>query len=583
MKGLEMKLPVLFGFLMAGGFIALAVSACQRLPVTSPTIPAPASSIPTVAPTQFEQGRISGSVLDQAGKPVAGATVRVQTSQDFTTSDGQGRFVLRGLETGKAVTVSAWKDLYYCAKQETVTPPVQDVQLRLRLYQTNDNPDYAWVPPTGENSCYSCKPGVTQIWLDNDAHGKAALNPRFLSMYNGTDLQGHTSPPVRYSQGDYGKAPIPPDPSQPYYGPGYKLNFPNSAGNCAACHIPGAAIADPYGVDPNQVAGVDKFGVHCDFCHKIAGVRLDPQTNLPYPNSPGVLSIDIRRPFPEDENRYQLFFGTFDDDNVPQEDTKLPLIAQSQFCAPCHYGIFWDIVVYNSYGEWLASPYSSPQTGKTCQTCHTPAPSVLNGQTLTNVAPGKGGVERSAGAIHAHTFPGATSLELLQNALTMQVSAWLQGEQVIVEVSLNNDNTGHHIPSDSPLRQMILLVEARDELGNTLSLAEGGTVPDWGGVGDPQEGYYAGLPGKAFAKVLAELWTDVSPTGAYWNQTRLVSDNRLAAFATDTSRYVFNAAQTGSPKILVRLIYRRAYRSLADQKGWQIPDILMEAAEIDVK
>jgi hypothetical protein len=132
MKGIE-KLPVLFGFLMAGVLSALAVSACQRLPVTAPTIPAPPSSIPTVAPTQLEQGRISGSVLDQAGKPVAGATVRIQASQDFTTSDGQGRFVLRGLETGKAVTVSAWTDLYYCGRSINAAPIPEERQSGLRL------------------------------------------------------------------------------------------------------------------------------------------------------------------------------------------------------------------------------------------------------------------------------------------------------------------------------------------------------------------------------------------------------------------------------------------------------------------
>lgn len=580
---IEMQRFVYIMLFLAGGLIVLGAFACQRPPVTPPNSPVPATSIPTINPAPAQQGNISGIVLDQAANPVKGATVRIQAGKNSTTSDDQGRFVLQGLEAGKVVTVSAWKELYYCAKQETVTPPNPDVRLVLRLYQTDDNPNYAWVPPTGVNSCYSCKPGVTQIWLDNDAHRKSALNPRFLSMYNGTDLQGRKSPPVRYAQGDYGKAPIPPDLSQPYYGPGYRLNFPNSAGNCAACHVPGAAISDPYGVDPNLVSGVEQFGVHCDFCHKIAGVRLDSQTNLPYANMPGVLSMDIRRPFPEDKDRYQIFFGTFDDDNVPPEDTRLPLIAQSQFCAPCHYGAFWDIVVYNSYGEWLASPYSDPQTGKTCQVCHMPAPSLLNGQVLTNVAPGKGGVERDPSTIHAHTFPGAASLSLLQNALTMQVSARREGSQIIVEVSLTNDKTGHHIPSDSPLRQMILLVEAKDGSGNSLLQAEGSKVPEWGGVGDPQKGYYAGLPGKAYAKVLAELWTDVSPTGAYWNQTRLVSDNRLAAFSTDTSRYIFTAVQTGNTKISVRLIYRRAFRLLANQKGWQTPDILMEATEMEVK
>jgi hypothetical protein len=132
-------------------------------------------------------------------------------------------------------------------------------------------------------------------------------------------------------------------------------------------------------VDPNQISGLrqevaDIIGVHCDFCHKVAAVILDPQSNLPYPNMPSVLSMDIRRPFPEDKERYQLFFGTFDDDNVPQEDIKLPLIAQSQFCAPCHYGKFWDTVVYNSFGERLSSPYSDPLSVKTCQQCHTPTP-----------------------------------------------------------------------------------------------------------------------------------------------------------------------------------------------------------------
>ena len=269
------------------------------------------------------------------------------------------------------------------------------------------------------------------------------------------------------------------------------------------------------------------------------------------------------------------------------EDTRLPLIAQSQFCAACHYGIFWNTLVYDSYGEWLQSPYSNSQTGKTCQDCHTPAPTLLDGKVLTNVAPGKGGVERDPLAIHAHTFPGASSQSLLQNALTMNVDArrltGQQANQVSVTVKLTNDKTGHDIPTDSPLRHLILLVEATDSQGLPSTLLQGETVPDWGGVGDPRQGYYAGLPGKAFAKVLAELWTEISPTGAYWNPTRLVSDNRLAPYASDTSGYVFAVPTSAEATIHVRLLYRRAYRSLADQKGWNIPDILMAEKTIQIK
>jgi hypothetical protein len=425
---------------------------------------------------------------------------------------------------------------------------------------------------------------VTQIWLDNDAHGRAAVNPRFLTMYTGTDVSGNRSPPTRYaSNRDYGRIPLRPDPSQPYFGPGYRLDFPDTAGNCATCHVPGAAIDDPYGTDPTTVSGVDEFGVHCDLCHKVADVRLNAVGELPYPNMPGVLSMDIRRPFPEDLTRYQLFFGTFDDDNVPAEDTYLPLIEQSAFCAPCHFGVFWDTVVYNSYGEWLESPYSSPARGKTCQQCHMPSPTILDGQPLTNVAPGRGGIERDPLAIHAHTFPGASSQELLQNAVTLKASAEREAGRISVEVVVRNDQTGHHVPSDSPLRQMLLLVEARDAEGERLELLEGDTIPAWGGVGDPATGHYAGMPGRAYAKVLMELWTEVTPTGAYWNPTRVVSDNRLAAFESDSSSYTFDAAGADPIQIIVRLVYRRAYIELMEQKGWNVPDILMEETRVLVE
>jgi hypothetical protein len=324
---------------------------------------------------------------------------------------------------------------------------------------------------------------------------------------------------------------------------------------------------------------VDAYGIHCDLCHKTADIRLNPDTGLPYPNMPGVLSMDIRRPFPEDPDRYQLFFGTFDDDNVPMEDTYLPLIEESAFCAPCHFGVFWDTVVYNSYGEWLDSPYGDPsfEGARTCQQCHMPAPTMVNGEPITNVAPEAGGIERDPMTIHAHTFPGAASPELLQNAVTMEVQARRAEDAVVVEVTITNDQTGHHVPTDSPLRQMILLVEAVDASGQSLELLDGPTLPEWCGIGDPAVGYYADLPGKAYARVLRELWTGVAPTGAYWNPTRVLSDTRLPALVSDTTTYVFGAPDTaGTLRIEVRLLFRRAYVQLMEWKGWEVPDIEME-------
>jgi hypothetical protein len=293
--------------------------------------------------------------------------------------------------------------------------------------------------------------------------------------------------------------------------------------------------------------------------------------------------MDVRRPFPDDPNRYQLFFGTFDDDNVPEEDTYLPLIETSQFCAPCHFGTFWDTLIYNSFGEWLESPYSDPNTGRTCQNCHMPSPAILDGEPMTNVAPDAGGVERDPMSIHGHTQPGAMDEELLQNAVTMTTTAHLEGDTIVVRVDITNDQTGHHVPTDSPLRHLILLVNATNTDGSSLTQLDGPTVPTWGGVGEPNQGYFAGLPGKGFAKILEELWTEVSPSGAYWMPTRILSDNRLAPFATDTSIYTFDAQAESEVNVEVVLLFRRAFKELMDQKDWDIPDIVMEQKKIEVE
>jgi len=571
---------VLLGiFLLAG---------CQQEagtpPTSSPEVTSSSLVPPTLDPTP-DESIISGVVLTSDGQPISGAAVRIQATENSTLTDNRGHFFLTVPTVGEMVTVSAWAEGYYCAKVEQVSAPASGLTISMRSLQTGDNPAYEWVAPTGENSCYSCKAGVTQVWLDNDAHGRSATNLRYLTMYNGTDVYGNQSPLTRYVfNRDYGYFPLKPDMTQPYYGPGYMIDFPGTAGNCAACHNAGAAIDAPYGTNPNTVSGVDTFGIHCDYCHKVVDVTLDPNTGLPYPNMPGVLSQDIRRPFTDDPDRYQLFVGSFDDDNVPMEDTYLPLYQQSQYCAPCHYGIFWDTTIYNSYGEWLDSPYSSQdaalaaglEAAQTCQQCHMPAPTIFDGQAITNIAPNTGGIERDPLTIRAHTFPGAASLDLLQNSVTMTVQAERTGDLVTVSVTIINDRVGHHVPTDSPLRQMILLVQAAQEDGKSLDFVDGPTVPAWAGIGNPAEGYYGGLPGQGYAKILQEMWTKISPSGAYWNPTRVISDNRLPALGSDTTLYHFEAPAAGPVTIDVRLYYRRAFIELMEQKGWNDPDILME-------
>ena len=498
-------------------------------------------------------GTVSGVVVDADG-PVEGATVRIQATTNATTSAADGAFTLGGLTEGITVTVSAWKHTYYCAKVEGVVPPANDITLTLRHYQTDDNPDYDWELPITDDpehtSCAHCKLGVTEIWLEN-AHAGAGTNPRFLSMYNGTDADGNPGVP-----------------------PGFVQDFPGTTGNCATCHAPGAAIDAPFTTDMNTLTGANTFGVHCDFCHKVADLYLNPATGLPYENAPGVLSMDVRRPYPESE-RFQLFFGTFDDDNVPEEDTYLPLIETSQFCAPCHQFSMWGTPIYQSFKEWLESPY--PQMGVECQICHMPPDGVM-----TNVAPGFGGVERDPMTIHAHTQPGAADVELLQNTVSMTISARQVVDSLRVSVTITNTGAGHHVPTDHPARNMILLVRATDDQERELAQVAGPTVPYWGGVGpDPDD--YAGWPGKGYAKVLRDVVSGEAPVASYWKQALIQSDNRLAAFEADTTTYDFPVPEGGgNVEVEAKLIFRRAFKSLAEAKGWEMEDIVMETEVVAI-
>jgi len=527
---------------------------------------------------------IAGIVRDHVG-PVAGAVVRVQTTEVVTTTAADGSFWLAGEGTGVTPSLTAWAPGYYIAGGEPVRLGTNGVVLNLVPHSDRDNPAYKWVSAFAaegrRGACQEChsdpQSRTSALPFDEwrqDAHGRSGQNVRFTTMYRGTDILGRRSPLARYGYSrDYGRSPVRPDPTKPYFGPGYKLDFPSGAGNCAACHEPGAAINAPYDTDLASVSAAAAEGISCDFCHKVWDVKLDPATGRPHPNNPGVLSFEFRRP----ADNHQLFVGPLDD-VAPGEDSYSPLMRRSQFCAPCHVGTFWDTKVYNSFGEWLESPYSDPASGKACQDCHMP-----RGLTDHFARLDKGGRRRNPSTIASHRMLGASDERFLRDAVTMTVSGAANGHTVVVDVVITNDKTGHHVPTDSPLRQLILVVDASDGDGRPLPFLEGPTVPVWGGIGDPATGYYAGKPGKLYAKVLAELWTGVAPTGAYWNHTQVVSDNRIPALASERSRYAFLAPVDGPANVEVRLVFRRAFKALMDQKGWDDPDIVMAEKTISVR
>ena len=206
---------------------------------------------------------------------------------------------------------------------------------------------------------------------------------------------------------------------------------------------------------------------------------------------------------------------------------------------------------------------------------------MVNGVTLTNLAPGNGGVERKPQQLHAHLQRGPGDEAFMRQALRLDLEATREGDGISVEVTITNHNAGHHVPTGSPLRQLLLLIDARETRGRPLQHLAGPVIPAWGGAGDSAHGYYAGLPGQGYAKILKEKWTQVTPTGSYWNPTILVSDNRIPAMGSDTTPYTFGGSRS-AVSITATLYYRRAFKELMDQKAWDVPDLLMLQREIDL-
>ena len=319
----------------------------------------------------------TGVVLDQQGQPVSKAAVRLQGTIFSAMTDEQGRFVINAEVAVSSKYLTAWKDGYYNAGQPLLAE-TKEYRLFLQPLPHGDAKDYAWrssIPvqttATAEDAaevkpCQDCHPALTEQWRKS-AHGVSAVNPVFLAFYNGTDSQG-------------GKGA----------GPGYRLDFQNSNGNCATCHVPALGLIKPFDGDPNEARGVEREGVFCDLCHKIDGVRVD-QTG----GYPGTLSIQFKRP----PAGHQAFYGPYDD-VFPGDDSYHPLYKESRYCAPCHHGKFWGVPIYSEFQEWADSDY--PAKNIQCQDCHMPAAGGMSRFALEK----EGGVEREPTTIPSHEFTG---------------------------------------------------------------------------------------------------------------------------------------------------------------------------------
>jgi len=109
--------------------------------------------------------------------------------------------------------LTAWAEEYFCVGPVDAEAGAIDVELLLVAHSDEDNPAYEWLPSRyhaglGENQgcaeCHSAGGGTAlpfTLPVDEwqlDAHSQSATNPRFLTMYLGTDVNGNQSPMTRY-------------------------------------------------------------------------------------------------------------------------------------------------------------------------------------------------------------------------------------------------------------------------------------------------------------------------------------------------------------------------------------------------
>jgi hypothetical protein len=204
----------------------------------------PASSAPTatasVASTPVNltplPPTISGTIIGANG-PLAGAIVQIQATANQTQTSEDGTFTLSGIKGTTPIILTAWSAGYYVG-WTSLNPSAPDwkggneITITLKPLPEKDNYQYAWFSFEGVNGTASC--GLChreyKEW-QADAHSQAAKNIRLITMYTGTDVTGRQGQPTQW--GSNGAA-LPPDTSQPYYGPGFLLDTPDRAGNCAA-------------------------------------------------------------------------------------------------------------------------------------------------------------------------------------------------------------------------------------------------------------------------------------------------------------------------------------------------------------
>jgi hypothetical protein len=260
-------------------------------------------------------------------------------------------------------------------------------------------------------------------------------------------------------------------------------------GYCLSCHSP----ATRYTGDIYLKNRISREGINCDFCHSIYAVELENPKD-PFKVNPGSTQ-----------------YGPYQNASSPAHHaTYSELHTRSEFCAGCHQlENNSGVLVLGTYSEWKQGPY--PEQKVHCQSCHMPK---IPGKPIVDPK-----VKRSGLEMTAHEFLGGHSEINLQHTATLKTQLEVEKSKALVTIFVTNAESGHKLPTGTPVRKVILSVKILDDKGNKIAEKE-----------------------KVYQKVLLDQKGDVL-TESYkmiLDAASVLSDNRIAPKETRKENFEFD-------------------------------------------
>jgi hypothetical protein len=278
---------------------------------------------------------------------------------------------------------------------------------------------------------------------------------------------------------------------------------------CGPCHETVSFVSNDF----EKLRDVSSEGVTCVYCHAIAGPGT-PSAVPPYTLEVGPYLGPIRQPV------------TVKDHASKYSDYML----KSDFCGGCHqYKNQHGVLISDTFGEWKRSKYA--KTGVTCQQCHMPG-GPARASSMGPVRP----------RVADHSFKGPETNRALRDAATLALRIGRKSADTLLVLAIvTNVGAGHAIPTGNDQHLLVIRMRATDPEGRIV----------W--ENDPFQDWNSSVFGLLLANAL----------GAYpaetWTATRVLSDRRIQAGASVTSRFGIPVRDAKGPlKVEAQLLYRRA-------------------------